>query len=216
MSFGFVGSRAVVLDLAADRYFLLGAQESRALSSFCASPGDHMPLALIEALVARGFLAPGSGAPIAPVGMLSPRTSALESGSAGEVVRLSEVFFGRLGAAITLRVRGLAATIAHWRTLASRAELLREKGGGSSDEEDRAAGIARGYAETRLLVPAPRLCVPDSLALMRCLWRRGIAADLLFGVRLQPFSAHCWVQKGDLLLSDPLDIVADYSPVFRL
>lgn len=76
--------------------------------------------------------------------------------------------------------------------------------------------IARGYDKARVLVPAKRLCVPDSLALAQALWRRRIAADVYFGVRLHPFAAHAWVQLDNLLLSDPLNIVADYTPVFRL
>jgi hypothetical protein len=58
--------------------------------------------------------------------------------------------------------------------------------------------------------------VPDSLALIACLWRRGLPADLYFGVRIAPFAAHCWVQSGDCLLSDPFDIVREFTPVFRL
>ena len=66
-------------------------------------------------------------------------------------------------------------------------------------------------------VPAdPTRGVADSLALAQALWCRGIAADVFFGVRLNPFAAHAWVQQDNLLLSDPLNIVADYRPVFRL
>ena len=54
------------------------------------------------------------------------------------------------------------------------------------------------------------------MALARSLWRRGIDADLYFGVRLDPFAAHCWLQHDDLLLTDPMNFVADYTPVFKL
>lgn len=36
---------------------------------------------------------------------------------------------------------------------------------------------------------------------------------LVFGVKLDPFSAHCWVQIGDLLLNDRADQVARFRCV---
>lgn len=51
---------------------------------------------------------------------------------------------------------------------------------------------------------------------MTCLGRRRLDAELYFGVRLDPFAAHCWVQSDDLLLTDPAASVAEFSPVFRL
>jgi hypothetical protein len=78
------------------------------------------------------------------------------------------------------------------------------------------ADHARAFALRRADVPIQRSCVPDSLALMRLLWRKGLDADLYFGVRLDPFAAHCWVQAEDYLLSDPLANVLSFSPVFRL
>jgi hypothetical protein len=76
--------------------------------------------------------------------------------------------------------------------------------------------MARGYAAARVQLPWRRLCVPDSLALARYLWKRDIDCEVIFGVRLDPFAAHAWVQSGDLLLSDNINVVADYTPVFRL
>jgi len=29
-----------------------------------------------------------------------------------------------------------------------------------------------------------------------------------------PFAAHCWVQAGDQVLTDPLDVVLHYQPIF--
>src|SRR3546814_14690928 len=55
--------------------------------------------------------------------------------------------------------------------------------------------------------------LPDSLTLACILWRRGIDADVYFGVRLAPFLAHAWVQRCDMLLSDPLNTVGEYTPV---
>jgi hypothetical protein len=40
-----------------------------------------------------------------------------------------------------------------------------------------------------------------------------ICPELVLGIRLQPFSAHCWVQHGEFLINDTLDRVRTYAPV---
>jgi hypothetical protein len=200
-----------MLDLAADRYSLLGRAESDALLSIGSTAG---PRSLIEAFCDRGLVREGEGQH-QPVHATPLRTSALEALARDGRLPAMEVAAARLEAALSLRVSGLGATMLRWRRL--RDAYARKLPALSADQIGEAAGkFARGYARARIFVPAPRLCVPDSLALIRCLWRRGIDADLFFGVRLSPFAAHCWVQKDDLLLTDPLNIVADYTPVFRL
>lgn len=47
----------------------------------------------------------------------------------------------------------------------------------------------------------------------RMLQRRGCQSCLVFGVTM-PFAAHCWVQAGDKVLTDPLDVVLHYQPIF--
>ncbi len=49
----------------------------------------------------------------------------------------------------------------------------------------------------------------------RLLAQRGCDARLVFGVTM-PFSAHCWVQAEDVVLTDTLDIVRRYQPIFAV
>ncbi len=215
ISFGFIGTRAIVLDIASDRYFLLSGREAAAISELAsggAPPGD-----VIQLLEDRGLLSAGSGAPVAPVRAPFLEASALECDSKAGPIGMVEVASARLRASAALRFAGIGLTIDRWRRRRDRTRANQTTGtdarlanGGSS------AYLARGFAETRLFVPARRACVPDSLALASCLWRRGARADVFFGVRLDPFAAHCWVQDGPILLSDPLDIVREFCPVFRL
>lgn len=210
ISFGLIGQRAVVLDFVADRYLLLGERETAALGALGRANEDPCPTVL-AALVSRGLIVRGDGA-IAPVTAEEPRSSALEAIDREGHVAFWEAGLFRIGAGCGLRWRGLAETIRAWRDLRTRySPVLRAS---ATDEE--AAHVARGYALARTYVPAPHLCVPDSLALARVLWRRGIAANVFFGVRLAPFSAHSWVQRGGLLLSDRLGRVTDHVAVFRL
>lgn len=78
------------------------------------------------------------------------------------------------------------------------------------DRPDLVVNVTR-FITARRLVPYAPNCLTDSLALAGWLGRSG--ALLVFGVKLEPFSAHCWVQLGDLLLNDRVDTVAQFQPV---
>lgn len=104
-------------------------------------------------------------------------------------------------------------TVTRWRE--QRARSL-QQARNLKPSRDAVSAIACSFAAGRRFFPAKRRCVPDSLALACCLWRRGADAQLYFGVRLAPFAAHCWVQADDLLLSDPIDSIAEFTPVFEL
>jgi len=212
VSFGLLGERAVALDLAADRYFLISPLEAAALAGSSACAADRHVSAKRDALVRRGLLARGAGAAIEPVVAEAPLLSALETESTGADLAWFELACCRASAGLQLRLLGLRATLD--RSRKSRHRYSSAPGRGAS--RDAAIGIAQGYANARLLLPAKQLCVPDSLALAHMLWRRGLDADVYFGVRLEPFLAHAWVQRGDLLLSDMLNTVSEYTPVFRL
>lgn len=211
VSYGLVGRRAVMLDLLADRYLLLGPEVADVLTALgrCRSV---FSVAVLEKLLARGLLLPGPGATVGPVGQPCPLGSALEADLSGGGVSAFEALRRSIGALITMRALGLAPLIARSRTVRARAARRTEL----VEDPDRAAFFARGFAEARISVPMPRLCVPDSLALAGSLWARGLAAEVYFGVQLDPLLAHAWVQQGPLVLSDPLNIAADYRPVFRL
>jgi hypothetical protein len=63
------------------------------------------------------------------------------------------------------------------------------------------------------MVPIPSVCLSDSIALLDLLARRGLAADLVFGVKLNPFAAHCWVQAGDVVLNETVECVRRHTEI---
>lgn len=72
--------------------------------------------------------------------------------------------------------------------------------------------VAR-FRATRRLVPVATNCLTDSLALSAFLARRNIGHDLVFGVKLDPFAAHCWLQNDQAVLNDAADTVAAFTPI---
>ena len=212
VSFGFVDDRAVALDLRTDRYFMIAAAETSALRSAGIEGKGSVNGAGIDALVRRRLIGKGSGPAIGPVVAAPLSRSALEVEANGRRIGWPEIALVRAQAGLSLRFLGLQRTLARWQRL-----RLRYRSRMPPQDVERAAmEFAQGFADARLLLPAKTLCVPDSLTLACILWRRGIDADVYFGVRLAPFLAHAWVQRGDMLLSDTLNTVGEYTPVFRL
>lgn len=79
-----------------------------------------------------------------------------------------------------------------------------------------ALGQAAAFAGSRSLAPFARNCLLDSLALDRWLTARGLAAMLVFGVKLDPFEAHCWLQVRNAILNDSYDHVSRFTPILAV
>lgn len=72
---------------------------------------------------------------------------------------------------------------------------------------------AAAFRRVRLYVPVGMRCLVDSVALARFLRRRKRNVHVVFGVAVDPFSAHCWVQAGDIVLNDTLGNVTSHTPI---
>jgi hypothetical protein len=73
--------------------------------------------------------------------------------------------------------------------------------------------VAMRFTIARRFVPIPRNCLTDSITLLHWLARNGERATLVFGVKLDPFAAHCWVQTDGILLNDHAEHVERFTPV---
>lgn len=56
-------------------------------------------------------------------------------------------------------------------------------------------------------------CLVRALALHAVLARQGYASVLVFGVKMHPFEAHCWLQRGDLVINDTIEQVGLFTPI---
>jgi hypothetical protein len=77
--------------------------------------------------------------------------------------------------------------------------------------------LARAFEHFSPCLPWQGACVFRGFMLMRLLTRGG-AGDVrwVFGVRTWPFHAHCWVQHGDVVLSDYAESLLRYTPIFAV
>jgi len=197
-----IDDRAVALDVAADRYRLLGPPAASALVAL--ERGETHPA--FARLVAMGILSHGSNEP----GPLLPpvHASAIERPPA---MVATDLHFPSVGLAVcraivSLRVRGLRFALA----------AARRRAVATAIDPDRLIPLSQVYGRLRSMLPLHDICLPDSLALHALLCRRGLASTLVIGVRLDPFMAHCWLQAGGIVLNDTCDHVSPYRPILHL
>ena len=82
-----------------------------------------------------------------------------------------------------------------------------------SDSIMTVSALANSFRQARPWYPRNYLCLFDSLALMLFLLRSGIHVQWIFGVREDPFGAHCWIQCGSVVLDEYLDRSRLYTPI---
>jgi hypothetical protein len=95
-----------------------------------------------------------------------------------------------------------------------RAGRAKKRLGGSPDRvSDDAISIATAFDRVGVLITAHEQCLPRSLALSACLSADRFAHELVVGVKMRPFDAHCWVQIGQTVINDTVDRTQMFTPI---
>ncbi len=197
VSWGLVDGRPVFMDAEDDSYFMLEPEDEAAfLAKLRGTPFAASPEA--------GFVL-GVDQPVAVASCPQPQESVLAPREANGYPSLRDVLLAwRLVATArrSIRQRPIAELLAgiERRSAAGRASTA-------------SPSAAARFAAARRFVLVPRNCLTDSIALMLWLKGRGQGASLVFGVKLNPFGAHCWVQSDQLLLNDHVEHVERFTPV---
>lgn len=214
-----VRGRAIVLDLERDRYFALGPEAAKAAQALIepnikSADGGAIPPATISALVAKGVLTdlPPPTGPTkrnrseasAPTATLWPSSHLADAGRSVNFGVFCGIFCALIAVCIALKVLPFRKTIGWIANTTPRSQIRRGK-----TEQD----LLDEYFLVRPWFPVKPICRVDALALCLYLRRNGQSADLVFGVRLEPFIAHCWVQRGICVINEPHEVVSEYSPI---
>lgn len=210
LSFCRVGEHLVFLDIDNDRYFRLPQAMEQALVAHLDGNG---PAGLdISGLIASNILVDTPGIEERP--SIKPvARSAMEVPPSPRRLRpseLLEIFAIVLYTQFQLKsstLRAVLAGLASGRRSSACAMLP------SESAEHRLSEVAAAYRRARPYVPLQMRCLLDSVAMARFLRRRRLDAHVVFGVALDPFSAHCWVQAGDLVLNDTVGNVISHTPI---
>lgn len=212
-----IADSAVFLDIKADRYFRLSSPLEKAFIRYIegnANPSE------IDLLGQHGLLCADCTTTInnprrrpAP-----PHRSAVEAAPRN----------GRLSTATGLEAAAILFCIRHrlkrhplklnLDRLAQyrHARSFHNAGRADSAWEDRSIRLTSEFLRARRFVAVDTNCLLDSISLVCFLARRGIHADLVFGVTANPFSAHAWVQLEDMIMNDTLGHATAHTPIWTL
>ena len=210
LSYCMVDGHPIFLDTDEDRYFRLSGSLAEAFRAYVA-PGSVAGSSM-GMLVDHAILVPASGPENRCNEMPSPARSAIElatSSGTARIASLLQVFH------IVWRTRRDLATRALKDVLHDivRHREERRHAEQRGDSEASVLEAASCFNRARLYVPIDTCCLLDSLALTTYLADRGATANIVFGVTDPPFSAHCWVQAGDVVLNDTVGNTMAYTPI---
>lgn len=208
VSFCWVDERPVFLDLGADRYYCLSGAAERAFRML--ANGDPPPRPELDALERSRLVRRGALAPIVPAQAPPPKASLVDA--AGGRVRTGPLAVAEVAFRLTRARRRVTRSPLYNLIGALRARKAALARRAAPDAALRPR-LAAAFNAARRMAPQALACLPDALALLEYMGARGLAADLVFGVRLDPFTAHCWVQDKGEVLNDGLDAVLTYSPI---
>lgn len=210
-SFCTVQDQMVFLDIEADRYFCLSGRAQALIEGLRAgAEAKAADVVLLDALVRDGTLV-RSDTDIAPT-PCAARYTASDSLLDAALPRVSLGGFARaLGgvaaATLALRLGTLGAVLRS----VERAKTMTAVA--ADDRSDRLRAIATAHHRTELVASPKGQCLPRSVALTHHLLGTGVRVDLIIGVKLFPFEAHCWVQDRANLVNDRVERVSAFTPI---
>lgn len=208
VGFCFAGDQLIFLDLRTDRYLALRGERRAAFERLRAREQNDSEA--MTGLLGTGLFVRTDGENnLEPVDVKVPTTDL--AARRRSVIRLPMV------AAAARDLYWARRALAPDRLASTVADLQHQKRTKSSDPDPSAiAEIAAGYASARTLVPVPPRCLVDSLALFRLILRYDFAPAMIFGVRLAPFAAHCWLQSTEHVLTGSVDDAHNFTPILAL
>lgn len=212
ITFCTVAGRCIFLDVPRDRYFALAAEAEQSFLKLAAGEAlAESDEAVLDRLGATGPVARSEGGqPVLAAPEAPPVTGSLleaVDGQAGALETMRALWYLRR-ATSSLRRRGLAGVLGR---LAAR---KRTAAGGLP--KDRAGLVAAGFMAAGAFSTALDQCLPRSLAVAARLLAIGGAPDLIIGVKLQPFQAHCWVQIEGQLVNERREVAKAFTPILVL
>lgn len=200
--------RAVFLDLKRDRFFCLPPDWDAAFRSW--AKGGESGVSALEPLRSCGLLVPdgGDGQPPRPAKLIAANHDLAvdQRGKAG----LGDIVTAVLAQhRASKRLRHLSLQT----ILASRGAPRTMSAGDAIEVARRLAGA---FSAAGLVLRTADRCLPRAIAMRDQCHRAGIAPALVFGVRLHPFAAHCWVQLDDAVLVGNLEQVRLFIPILAV
>lgn len=214
-SFCHVDDGLIFLDIRKDRYFRLPSHLEVALVRYL--KGEPSSQADVSRLVASEILvaAPSQPAREPEVWLPPPTRSAVEQSPTDHLPAPMDA----LDVICIVLLTHLQMKTRSFRLVLESLVRYRDKtcgiAGSPRSEYDakRLLDAAQLFMHARRHVPIETVCLLDSVAMVRFLAKKGMHAQIVFGVTGTPFSAHCWAQSGPLALNDTIGQIASHTPI---
>lgn len=208
LSWCLCADRAVFLDLASNRYFCLPEITDGLFRRWAA--GEALAPEELAPLIDCGAMVAGEGSRIyATTHLAATQDYALDIAGGGPATDVMAAIAGQLRARCWLKLQPMARIAAR---LAGELPAAR----GDAEDEALQRRVAGAFVTSSMLLRADDQCLPRAIAARRLCQRHGQEAALVFGVRLDPFAAHSWVQCGDAVIVGELENVRLYTPILVL
>lgn len=202
------GDAFVFLDLKQDEYTLIMGEAAAALGERTPQPAESLRELIQAGLLTtdhragRPFSATPGAAAIQP--LLDLETPSRPTVNLGHVYNFA---IACTTAAARLRWSRIQNTVS---AVAMRKARRASRQRVDLDEARRLAAI---FHRLRGLFPANYLCLFDSLALVEFLARYDVFPEWVFGVKLEPWAAHCWIQHQQFTFNESVEQAAAYTPI---
>ncbi|MEO1247786.1 MAG: lasso peptide biosynthesis B2 protein [Pseudomonadota bacterium] len=215
--FCFADNHYVFLDLRSDEYMCLGRAQSEEFKGMLSSGLDEESV-IVQTLLEKGLFVTDEAAGKYPV------PQKVESASTSLLTGAADKPRPAIGPAHVFRffaACGTASWNLRWRSIEQTVRQVerRKNVKGRNAARSNGADIIELFAIFQALrpyYPRPYLCLFDSLALVHFLARFNIYPEWVYGVKLEPWGAHCWVQSEDLVVNDIVDNVNGYTPIMSI
>lgn len=197
-----IGNCSIFLDLTRDRYFLLQADAQEKFQRFLAGQADSEDLSWLVSH--RIICVVEEEASERGLETQAPSSSIIDDGLPSASIGLTaNAIIAQLTSARILRRRPLADVLS---------QIALPPGPNESADYERAVKAAAAFQRARYFVPGVDKCLVRSVAMKGMLAHQGCHVSLVIGVSL-PFSAHAWIQLGSVVLTDPFDLITNYTPI---
>jgi hypothetical protein len=211
------GDAFVFLDLKRDEYTLIVGDAAATLCEFTDDASSTTPaptsLESLQELIQADLLTtdPEAGRKFtATCGALAMQPLLDAENTSRPATKLSHVY-NFVAACTTAAVRLRWSRIQN--TVSAVATRKAQRAPNQQIDIDKARQLTATFQRLRRLLPVNHLCLFDSLALIEFLARYDVFPDWVFGVTLEPWAAHCWIQHQDFAFDESAEETADFTPI---
>jgi len=205
--------RAVFLDLREDRYFCLPYKANGAFLRVARNERRLGDSDALDPLVKRGLLVEGDAQTSiqSPPAIDMPQSDfAAGRGARAGVLNILQTLSSELRIAWLLRRSPLHEVIESVRRIRPGIASV------SNDQHRSASALVNAAAATAVILRSHDRCLVRGLAFHSSCRTRGLNTKLVLGVIAHPFTAHCWVQLGNVVLVGGYEQARLYTPILVL